>query len=73
MLNRERYGELMSVLLRRREKFDSDEKFRGFVIDSVRTFCRDLKDLNVDIAIRSDITTARRSSRDWNSLHFGCE
>ena len=67
------YGELMSFLLERREMFDADEKFRGFVIESLRIFARDLKDLNVDIVLKQDLFNVRPPGRDWNSLKIGCE
>ena len=67
------YGELMTLLLQHRHRFDADEKFRGFVIESVRTLARDLKDLNVDLSIKLDAMTARPSSTDWNYLKIGCE
>ena len=66
-------GELMAVLLEHRHMFDADDKFRGFVIESVRTLARDLKDLNIDISVKPDAMTARPSSRDWNYLKIGCE
>ncbi len=66
-------GELMAVLLEHRQMFDSDDKFRGFVIESVRTLARDLKDLNIDISIKPDAMSARPSNRDWNYLKIGCE
>jgi len=66
-------GELMAALLEHRHMFDADDKFRGFVIESVRTLARDLKDLNVDISIKPDAMTASPSSRDWNYLKIGCE
>ena len=71
-MNRQ-YGELMTALLEHRDMFDADDKFRGFVIESVRTLARDLKDLNVDISIKPDAMIARPSSRDWNYLKIGCE
>ena len=67
------YGELMTSLLQHRDLFDADEKFRGFVIESVRTLARDLKDLNVDLSIKSDAMSAKPSSKDWNYLKIGCE
>ena len=67
------YGELMSLLLQRRDLSDTDEKFRGFVIESVRTLARDLKDLNVDLSIKPDAMSAKPSSKDWNYLKIGCE
>jgi hypothetical protein len=71
-MNRE-YGELMSFLLERRAMFDAEEEFRGFVIESIRAFARDLRDLNVEISIKQDAFGAPRPSRDWNSLKIGCE
>ena len=67
------YGELMSLLLQHRSMFDADDKFRGFVIESVRTLARDLKDLNVDISVKPDAMSAKPSSKDWNYLKIGCE
>ena len=67
------YGELMCVLLQHRDMFDADDKFRGFVIESVRMLARDLKDINVDISIKQDAMTAKPSSKDWNYLKIGCE
>ena len=66
-------GELMAVLLEHRHMFDADDKFRGFVIESVRTLARDLKDLNVDISVKPDAMSAKPSSSDWNYLKIGCE
>ena len=66
-------GELMAVLLEHRHMFDADDKFRGFVIESVRTLARDLKDLNVDMSVKPDAMSAKPSSRDWNYLKIGCE
>lgn len=71
-MNRD-YGELMSLLLERRESFDTDEKFRAFVMESLRTFAGDLRDLNVEIALKPDALRVLRPSRDWNSLKIGCE
>ena len=67
------YGELMSLLLERRESFDTDEKFRLFVIESLRTFAGDLRELNVEIALKPDVMRAPRPGGDWNSLKIGCE
>jgi hypothetical protein len=66
-------GELMTFLLQHRHMFDADDKFRGFVIESVRTLARDLKDWNVDISIKPDAMSTRPSSKDWNYLKIGCE
>ena len=67
------YGELMAVLLEHRRLFDADDKFRGFVIESVQILAHDLKDLNVDISVKLDVMSAKPSSRDWNYLKIGCE
>lgn len=67
------YGELMSFLIERKDRFDTDEKFRAFVIDSLRTFARDLRDMNVEITLKPDVFRIARPSGDWNSLKIGCE
>lgn len=67
------YGELMAFLLRHREKFEGDERFRGFVVESVRRFAQDLRDLNVEISIKPEALSAKKPTRDWNYLKIGCE
>jgi hypothetical protein len=71
-MNREN-GELMSFLLERRPMFDADEEFRGFVLESLRTFARDLRDINIEISLNQDSLRVGRPGRDWNSLKIGCE
>ena len=71
-MNKE-YGELMTFLLQRRPTFEADDSFRSFVVESVRSLARDLRDLNVEISVKPEALSAKRSTRDWNTLKIGCE
>ena len=45
-------GELMEALLRDRHRFGSEEEFRAHAIDAVRRFITDLRQLDIEIALR---------------------
>jgi hypothetical protein len=47
-----RYGALMALLLRERERFESDEEFRAFAVESVRKFITDLREFSIECSIR---------------------
>jgi len=51
-MNTERdYGDLMQFLLYFREQYSDDDEFNSFVMQSLRSFVYDLRDLGVYISI----------------------
>lgn len=60
------YGELMRLLLYFRERYPTDEDFRRYVIDSVRTFVYDLRDFDVEVAL-SIHSTQPRPLNNWRT------
>ena len=70
---KESYGELMSLLVRHRYRFASEEEFQAYIRQSIRDLASDLSDMGMEIRITADLYTPRRSSRDWNYLKIGCE
>jgi len=47
-----RYGALMALLLKERERFGTDEEFRAFAVESVRKFITDLREFSIECSIR---------------------
>jgi hypothetical protein len=45
-------GELISFLLNMRERFDSEEEFRAFVLGEVRRFITDLRSMDIELTLR---------------------
>jgi hypothetical protein len=58
MVNRE-YGEIMRFLLYFRERFDSEEAYRGFVLSLLRELVMDLRDLDVHISLQTECLRPR--------------
>jgi hypothetical protein len=48
------YGEVMRFLLHFRERYDSDETFRDFLLASLRELVRDLRNFDVIISIQPE-------------------
>jgi len=67
------HGELMSLLLHHRERFDTGEAFQKFVMDSVRALASDLKEFDIDITVRTAMPNPPRRHSDWNALKITCE
>lgn len=42
----------MSYLLRLRERFDSEEEFKAFVISELRRFVTDLRSMDIELTLR---------------------
>jgi hypothetical protein len=51
MSNEKDYGDLMQFLLYFREQYSDDEEFNRFVMQTLRAFVYDLRDLGVYISI----------------------
>jgi hypothetical protein len=51
MNNGKEYGDLMQFLLYFREQYSDDEEFNRFVMNALRSFVYDLRDLGVYISI----------------------
>jgi hypothetical protein len=68
-----KYGELMSILLTRRERCASDAEFRTLLLESARTLANDLAGFGVEISVRPVSVRAARNGGDWNYLKIGCE
>jgi hypothetical protein len=47
-----RYGALMALLLKERARFETDEEFRSFAVESVRKFITDLREFSIECSIR---------------------
>jgi len=60
------YGEIMKFLLYFRERYDSDETFRDFLLASLRELVRDLRHFDVIISIQPECL--RRSVWEKTSL-----
>jgi hypothetical protein len=50
------YGDLMSFLLYHRGRFDSDQDFNKFILETLRTFVYDLRDFEVYISINPNFS-----------------
>ncbi len=48
----EKHGELMSVLLLARERFETEEQFNEFVLAEVRQFITDLRSIGIELTMR---------------------
>jgi hypothetical protein len=46
------YGELMACLMRERARYESEEEFKAFAVESVRRFISDLRGLSIEISMR---------------------
>lgn len=67
------YGELMSFLLLRRRHHGTDERFRAYVAESVRTLAKDLHEFGIDVSVKQDPAVPTATRRDVNYLRIGCE
>lgn len=67
------YGELMSFLLQRRRHHGTEDRFRAYVAESVRTLAHDLRDFGLDVSIKQESPPPSTSRRDLNYLKIGCE
>jgi len=67
------YGELMSFLLQRRRHHGTDDRFKAYIVESVRVLARDLRDFDVNIAVEKVQAPAEVRLRDYNTLSVGCE
>jgi hypothetical protein len=60
-------GPLMERLLRERERFENDEEFRKFALETVRHFIAELRSLDIELTLRPNhydsgsLSDARRS------------
>ncbi len=45
-------SELMGFLLHQRERFDSEEEFKAFVLEEIRRFIMDLRLLEIELTMR---------------------
>ena len=68
-----KYGELMTILLARRERCGSEAEFRTILLESARTLANDLAGFGVEISVRPVSVRSARSGGDWNHLKIGCE
>ena len=46
------YGQLMTYLMRKRDRFASESDFHAFVLESVRRFIADLRSLDIELTMR---------------------
>jgi hypothetical protein len=63
----EKSGELMSLLLKERSKFSTEEEFRAYAVDEVRRFITDLRTINIELTMRptfNKIPLSRHSSTE---------
>jgi hypothetical protein len=58
------YGELMNQLLYSRDDYRTEEEFRAFMIDSIRTFVYDLRDFDIEISLSVN-STRRQPVNSW--------
>jgi len=47
-----RYGALMALLLKERHRFETEDDFRAFAVESVRRFITDLREFRIECSIR---------------------
>jgi len=66
------YGELMTFLLQKRRHYGTDERFRAYVVESVRLLARDLRDLGLEVSIVQPSRIGGRQP-EANYLRVGCE
>ena len=66
-------GELMSILLRQKERCGSEAEFRTYLLESARTLAHDLATFGVEISVRPVSVRTARNGGDWNYLKIGCE
>jgi hypothetical protein len=67
------YGELMSFLLQRRRHHGTDDRFRAYVVESVQSLARDLRDFGLEVAIEKRTPHPATSRPELNRMHVGCE
>lgn len=67
------YGDLMVHLLRYKGRYSSEQEFRDFVADSVRTFARDLCDFDSSISFNTESAGLEYGAQDRKYLKIGCE
>jgi len=67
------YGELMSFLLQRRRHHGTDDRFKAYIVESVRVFAKDLRDFDLNIAVEKSQSAPEARRRDYNTLSVGCE
>jgi len=67
------YGELMSFLLQRRRHHGTDDRFKAYIVESVRVLARDLRDFDLNIAVEKVQASAEVTRHDYNRLSVGCE
>jgi len=46
------YGQLMTCLMRERDRFASESDFHAFALESVRRFIGDLRSLDIELTMR---------------------
>jgi len=46
------YGELMACLLSGRSRYQTEEEFKAFAVESVRRFITDLRALSIEVSMR---------------------
>lgn len=49
------HGELMSALVKEREKFSTEDEFMEFAVDEVRKFISDLRTINIEVSMRANL------------------
>jgi hypothetical protein len=49
------YGELMSLLLKERSKFPTEEELKAYAVAEVRRFIADLRSINIELTMRPTI------------------
>ncbi len=65
-------SELMSLLLKERSKFSSEEEFKAYAVDEVRRFINDLRSINIELTMRptfNKIPLSRHSVTEKLSSH----
>jgi hypothetical protein len=60
-------GELMNCLLKGRSRFANEDEFIAFALAEVRRFMRDLRTLNIEIAVRNGTGKLQQfySPKEW--------
>jgi hypothetical protein len=46
------HSELMSLLLKERSKFSTEEEFKAYAVAEVRRFITDLRSINIELTMR---------------------
>jgi hypothetical protein len=66
------YSELMSLLLKERSKFSTEEEFKEYAVAEVRRFITDLRSINIELTMRptfNKIPLSRHSVTEQLSSH----